>query len=264
MLAVIDIETEGLVNPQKLWVVVVKEVESGKTHVFENLHLDEDIDSISGTWAGRRGRSQFANVARQVTGWIGHNIIGFDLPVLQSHFPDLAPHLDSSLSTDTLVCSRLFNANAPGGHSLDAWGQRLKSPKILFKDFSKLSLEMIHYCKQDIEVSLKIYLKFLPYLSSNQWTAALRLEHDMAQICEEMHKTGFHFDLAKATAIAAGLSFVSPHVFRHSAAVWMAEGGVPMEEIAQFLGHSDVEITRKVYARYSPDYLQKAAKALEL
>ena len=68
----------------------------------------------------------------------------------------------------------------------------------------------------------------------------------------------------KAVAKKVNLPFVSPHVFRHSAAVWMAEAGVSMEEIAQFLGHSNPEITRKVYARYSPTYLRKAAEALEL
>lgn len=69
----------------------------------------------------------------------------------------------------------------------------------------------------------------------------------------------------KRAALKAGLPpWVSPHVFRHSAAVWMAEDGVPMEEIAQYLGHSNTEITRRVYARFSPDYLRNAAKALEL
>ena len=68
----------------------------------------------------------------------------------------------------------------------------------------------------------------------------------------------------KRLATKVGLPWLSPHVFRHSAAVWMAESGVPMDEIAQFLGHSNVEITRKVYAKYSPDYLRNAAKALEL
>ncbi len=57
---------------------------------------------------------------------------------------------------------------------------------------------------------------------------------------------------------------VSAHVFRHTAAVWMAEAGVPMEEISQYLGHSNAEITRRVYARYSPDHLRKAAEALNL
>lgn len=57
---------------------------------------------------------------------------------------------------------------------------------------------------------------------------------------------------------------VTPHVLRHTAAVWMAEAGVPMDEIAQYLGHSSPATTYRVYARFSPDYLQKAAKALEL
>lgn len=62
----------------------------------------------------------------------------------------------------------------------------------------------------------------------------------------------------------AKVSGVSAHVFRHTAAVWMAEAGVAMEEISQYLGHSNVSITRNVYARYSPDYLRNAASALEL
>lgn len=61
----------------------------------------------------------------------------------------------------------------------------------------------------------------------------------------------------------AGLDDVTPHVLRHTVAVWLAEDGVPMSEIAQFLGHSDSRVTERVYARYSPEYLSKAAKALE-
>lgn len=65
-------------------------------------------------------------------------------------------------------------------------------------------------------------------------------------------------------AIAAGMPWVSPHVFRHSAAVMMAENRIPMSEIAQFLGHTNTKLTEKVYARFSPDYLAQAADALEL
>lgn len=61
----------------------------------------------------------------------------------------------------------------------------------------------------------------------------------------------------------AGVGRVTPHLFRHSAAVHMAEAGVDMEEIAQFLGHSDSSITRRLYARFSPTHLRKAAAALE-
>ena len=61
-----------------------------------------------------------------------------------------------------------------------------------------------------------------------------------------------------------GMEFVSAHVFRHSAATWMAEGGIPMAEIAQFLGHKDSRVTERVYARFSPTYLRGAASMLEL
>ncbi len=37
-----------------------------------------------------------------------------------------------------------------------------------------------------------------------------------------------------------------------------------MEEIQQFLGHSDINVTRKIYARFSPSYLREAAEALEI
>lgn len=68
----------------------------------------------------------------------------------------------------------------------------------------------------------------------------------------------------KATAKAAGISgSVHPHLFRHSVAVHMAERGIGMEEIAQYLGHDDVGTTREVYARFSPVYLRGAAAVLE-
>lgn len=72
-------------------------------------------------------------------------------------------------------------------------------------------------------------------------------------------KTGF----ARAVT-RAGLEGVTPHVLRHSAATWMAEDGVSMEEIAQYLGHRDVATTRRIYARFTPDHLRRAAESLEL
>lgn len=65
-------------------------------------------------------------------------------------------------------------------------------------------------------------------------------------------------------AASAKLQGVSPHVLRHSAAVWLAEDGHSMDEIAQFLGHDDVEVTRKIYARFSPTHLRKLADSLDL
>lgn len=79
------------------------------------------------------------------------------------------------------------------------------------------------------------------------------------------YKSGRVLNIKKGILAASQRSGVhaTPHMFRHSAAVWMAEDRTPMEEIAAYLGHSDTRITSRVYARFSPDYLRRAAKALD-
>ena len=55
----------------------------------------------------------------------------------------------------------------------------------------------------------------------------------------------------------------SPYVFRHTAGVWMAQADVPMQKIAQFLGHTSSRVTERTYARYSPSFMRDAAQALD-
>lgn len=66
-----------------------------------------------------------------------------------------------------------------------------------------------------------------------------------------------------AVGVHASVPGVTAHVFRHTAAVHMAEAGIPMTEISQYLGHSNSSITERVYARYSPQHLRKAARVLD-
>jgi integrase len=53
----------------------------------------------------------------------------------------------------------------------------------------------------------------------------------------------------------------SPHVFRHTSGVMMANADIGMDKIAQRLG-TTVRIAEKHYARYSPSYQKDAADAL--
>lgn len=62
----------------------------------------------------------------------------------------------------------------------------------------------------------------------------------------------------------ARIKGVTPYVLRHTAGVWMAQAGVPMAEISQYMGHSSTAVTERVYARFHPDYLRRAADALRL
>lgn len=70
-------------------------------------------------------------------------------------------------------------------------------------------------------------------------------------------KTGFN-----AAVRAAGLENVSPHVLRHTAAVHMVEAGIPIVEVAQYLGHSNPSVTYSTYGRFSPSHLRRAASVL--
>ena len=72
-------------------------------------------------------------------------------------------------------------------------------------------------------------------------------------------KTGFY-----AAAAKAGLKDVSPHTLRHTAGVRMAAAGVPMQKISQYMGHTSTAVTERVYARFAPDHLRDAARALDL
>jgi integrase len=69
-------------------------------------------------------------------------------------------------------------------------------------------------------------------------------------------KTGF-----RAAVRRAGIDHVTIHDLRRTCAMWQAEKGVSIEEIAEWLGDS-VAVARKHYAKYTPDYLNKGADAL--
>ena len=106
---------------------------------------------------------------------IGHNIIGYDIPLLQEQFPDFKPRGEV---LDTLVLSRLFYPHIAdrdferrptgmpqrlyGRHSLEAWGYRLRCFKGDFakqdgNDWSVYTPEMLDYCIQDTAVTAKLF-----------------------------------------------------------------------------------------------------------
>lgn len=70
--------------------------------------------------------------------------------------------------------------------------------------------------------------------------------------------------LKKAFQAASARSGIeaTPYTLRHTGAVWAAEAGVPMSELAQFMGHDDSATTERYYARYSPGYLAGVANAI--
>ena len=146
---------------------------------------------------------------------VGHNIIGFDAPVLKKVWGVGIP---ANMLVDTLVMSRLYKPDievvlpkegkAPTPHSLEAWGYRLGSYKIGFTDFdSGWSQEMATYCEQDVQLLEKLY-NFLTTTMIREGFSlqSIQLEHEVALICRGMEDNGFMLDMPKAMALHATLS----------------------------------------------------------
>lgn len=128
---------------------------------------------------------------------IGHNIIGFDHPVITDRVGKINCEV-----VDTLIKSRLAHPDKEGGHGLANWGISLGYPKGDFKDFSQFSEEMLAYCIQDVNLTHKVdkYLDSTAYADgkSNQ---ALALEHDVAWIMAEQERYGCCFDIDLAHSL---------------------------------------------------------------
>ena len=129
---------------------------------------------------------------------VGHNIIGFDLPVLGK----LLGFEWWGEVEDTLVMSRLDNPSREGGHSLASWGTRLNFPKGNYDDWSMYTEEMGEYCKQDVKVLVKLY-KLMTGKGMSK--VALEIEHKIAQITHKQTQNGWKFDLRKATHLLAAI-----------------------------------------------------------
>lgn len=146
---------------------------------------------------------------------VGHNIIGFDAPLLSSLW---GVNIDNTKLVDTLVLSRLYKPDievafiegqrAPSLHSLEAWGIRLGSHKIGFTDFDGgLTEDMAIYCEQDVLLLKKLYRHLEIEMEKEGFSnRSIELEHKVALICKKMEDNGFMLDEQKAMTLQAQLS----------------------------------------------------------
>ncbi len=179
MRVVIDLEGDGL-RPTKIHCICLKDIDTGITYEY----TQENFESF------KRQSQNF----RQI---IGHNIIAYDLVWLRNL---LDCDLSSTPTIDTLLLSQLFHYTIPGGHSLEAWGERLKHQKIGLDIVNWLvyTPEMLKRCKNDVELNSKLYSFLRSKLDRKEFWKAIQVEHEVARICADMSSNGFKFDYSKA------------------------------------------------------------------
>ena len=170
---VFDIETT--MTADKIWCIVCKHGDTYYQFREDKLH-------------------RFEEFIKQTEEVIGHNIIGFDIPVVNKIFGyDLFAHCKK---TDTLILSRLLNPMIEGGHSLRNWGTKLGHSKIPFEQFDFFTEEMLTYCRNDVELTERLY-KFLS-IKTKDFGQAIELEHKTAEIIQSQHEKGFKLNIIDA------------------------------------------------------------------
>ncbi len=220
----VDVEANSLIKPTKVWCIVCKDIDTGENHVFKEPSDRPDE------------KARFLALAEGTTLWVGHNWLEYDYPVLHDllglYVPDVA---DKSI--DTLIVSRLVNysrsstqlasdntgrslqvgtavdlAGSAGefleerypsykGHSIESYGEEFGLPKIKFSDFTKYSQEQEDYCARDVEITHRIYLKYLSIIDDKRWRPSILMEHRFQLIINDLHNNGFSFNSTKANTL---------------------------------------------------------------
>lgn len=179
---ILDIETN--LKHDKIWMCVTREI-GGDVQV----------------WKEASGLQKYLDSCDLI---IMHNGICFDAPVLRRNWNIT---MKQNQIYDTLVSSRLLSPSLEGGHSLDAWGQRLGFAKGDFKDFdSGYSAEMESYCIQDTLVTEKLYLHLTAELNAKKFEErSIKLEHNVQSIIAKQEENGFKLNERNAITFLSTL-----------------------------------------------------------
>ena len=165
---VFDIETNGLLyDVSTIHCLAIYDLSTDETIAYNDTGSSEPIS---------RGLQRLQDSDRV----IGHNIIGYDLPVIRKLYPWFG---NPAHVVDTLLLSRLYHPDMInldkqrtwdgmplklyGKHSLESYGYRLDERKGDYgstSDWADWSQEMENYCIQDVHVTTKLWKHFQKYL----------------------------------------------------------------------------------------------------
>jgi DNA polymerase I-like protein with 3'-5' exonuclease and polymerase domains len=181
MKAVVDIETN--LAHDTIWMAGV--------------YIPERNEAVSCTTS-----SALWDALRGVDTIIGHNLLAFDLPVLESVWG----WKWNGEVQDTIVLGRLLNPAIEGGQSLKAWA--LRAGKELKQDFdvtdfdNGLTDSMVHYCLQDCRANWDVYVHIVAELDRQGFSDQSRiLEHAVTKYTAQQVRNGFAFNFDTACGL---------------------------------------------------------------
>lgn len=200
---VFDIETNRLINPDKIWLAVFKNIDTGEFHIFRNITENED--------ERERCRSFVYDSLRRGDTHIGHNSLGFDWYVL---LPALGIHPEVgfvSAHVDTLIIGKMANYPRKGGHSLESYGEEFGYEKGTFSRWndpllqdkeSELFKQLEHYCIRDVNITHKVYTKYYKFISNAEHSVSITLENRFQYyVVNTLETNGFKFNVSKAQVL---------------------------------------------------------------
>ena len=209
------------------------DIETSMNHHTIHLAITKNIDTGEiKTWKAANGLWDYIADA---TSLIGHNIIGFDAPILNSLWKT---RIGLKNVTDTLILSRLLDPSREQGHSLEAWGKTLGKEKIDYADrweqlqgrkqaykgecFDHPDMALLEeYCIADVEVTERLYKKLLTELESKKFSQdSIDLEHSVAAILSQQERNGFKLDIPYATVLLADIKGRMAEVYESMQQRW--------------------------------------------
>jgi DNA polymerase I-like protein with 3'-5' exonuclease and polymerase domains len=193
----IVLDCESNLAHTKIWLVCTKNIDTGEKR----------------TW---KEASSLMDYLKDASLIVGHNVVGFDSPLLKKCWKI---EIATNLLYDTLIVSRLLEPSRENGHSLEAWGNSLGCQKTSYSSawqwlkgrreeykgecFDSPHMGLLEsYCRQDCEVTAKLYLNLVNELNEKQFSEeSVLLEHEVALIIEEQVRNGFKLDIPYATCL---------------------------------------------------------------
>ena len=187
----------GDYNPESYAVVDIETTLDHKTIHGAGITLVRDGKVIASEWCP--SPESLSNMLNGVTHVVGHNIIGFDLPVLSDVWSFALPPQIGVI--DTLVMSRLASPSREGGHSLKRLallaGINQKQDFDTADFDGPVTEEMIEYCIADTIANVDVFNLLIRELKPFS-TESIALEHAVATETRTQETNGFRLDSPRA------------------------------------------------------------------